>query len=120
MDSLSEALSVLHDLRNLHHICEALEDAAAVAQTLRNDDAAARIWGFADRIRERIACPMAPSWRSWHEREIAAARARLGDDAAFDRAWSEGRGVTLDEAVDFTLASMKRVGIAQQHRARDS
>ena len=60
-DSLSEAVSLFHDLRNLHHMCEALEGAGAVAQALRNDDAAARIWGSAERIREKIACPIAPS-----------------------------------------------------------
>jgi non-specific serine/threonine protein kinase len=108
-DSLGEAVGLLHDLRNLHHMCEALEGAAAVAQALRNDNAAARIWGSAERIREKIACPIAPSWRSWYERQVAAARATLADDAAFDRAWNEGRAMTVDAAVGFTLDSMKRV-----------
>ena len=106
---MSEAVSLFHDLRNLHHMCEALEGAAAVAQALRNDNAAARIWGSAERIREKIACPIAPSWRSWYEREIAAGRAIAADDATFDRAWSEGRAMTVDAAVVFTLDSMKRV-----------
>lgn len=108
-DSLSEAVNLLHDLRNLHHMCEAFEGAAAVAGALSNHDAAARIWGSAERIREKITCPIAPSWRPRYERQVAAARGKLRDIGAFDRAWSEGRAMTVDAAVDFTLGSMKRV-----------
>jgi hypothetical protein len=39
---------------------------------------------------------LAKSWGSWYEREIAAGRATLGNDAAFDRAWREGRGMNVD------------------------
>jgi len=36
-------------------------------------------------------------------REVAAARAALGDDAAFDRAWQEGSAMTTDEVIECVL-----------------
>ena len=102
-DALMEALRLLHDLGNRHHLCQALEGLAAVARVLQGDEAAARIWGSAERMRENIACPIAPSWLPWYEREVTAARAAVSDDAAFDFAWNQGRAMTLDQAVDFAL-----------------
>ena len=102
-DALMEALRLLHDLGNRHHLCQALEGLAAVARVLQGDEAAARIWGSAERMRENIACPIAPSWLPWYEREVTAARAAVSDDAAFDFAWNQGRAMTLDQTVDFAL-----------------
>ena len=34
---------------------------------------------------------------------LASARAEFGDDAAFDIAWSEGRAMSLDQAVKYAL-----------------
>jgi len=34
---------------------------------------------------------------------VAAARAALGDDAAFSQAWQEGRALTLDQAIELAL-----------------
>jgi hypothetical protein len=34
---------------------------------------------------------------------VTAARAVLGDDAAFDRAWQEGRALTLEQAIELAL-----------------
>ena len=102
-DALMEALRLLHDLGNRHHLCQALEGLAAVARVLQGDEAAARIWGSAERMRENIACPIAPSWRRWYEREVMAARAAVSDDAAFDLAWNRGRAMTLDHSVELAL-----------------
>jgi hypothetical protein len=34
---------------------------------------------------------------------VAAARSALSDDAAFDRAWTEGRVMKLEQALDFAF-----------------
>jgi hypothetical protein len=34
---------------------------------------------------------------------VAAARAALGDIAAFDRAWQEGLALTLEQAIELAL-----------------
>ncbi len=68
---------------------------AAQGDSLR----AARIWGAAQRLREEIASPP-PAEDSKFDARVAAARAAMGDDAGFDRAWQEGRTLTLEQAIE--------------------
>jgi len=46
---------------------------------------------------------MSPSELSSYDRHVAAARAAFGDNAAFDRAWQEGRTMTLEQAMELTM-----------------
>jgi non-specific serine/threonine protein kinase len=66
---------------------------------------AARFWGAAERERTDIGSPLPPSDKSDYEQQVAAGRAALGDDAAFDLAWRAGREMTLDEAVQYALGT---------------
>jgi non-specific serine/threonine protein kinase len=59
----------------------------------------AGLWGAAERLREAIGAPLPPNEQRRRERQVAVARAALGDDAAFDRAWQEGRAMTLEQAI---------------------
>jgi hypothetical protein len=45
---------------------------------------------------------MSPSQRAEYERQIAAARSRLGD-SAFAAAWAEGQAMSLEEAVAYAV-----------------
>jgi len=38
-----------------------------------------------------------------YNRRVAAARTALGDDAAFDRPWKEGRALGLEQAIALAL-----------------
>ena len=87
-----------------------LEGLAAVVAALRDSLRAARIWGATERLRAEIGTPLPPNERSDYDRRVAAARIASGDDAAFDRAWQEGRGLTLDQAIDLALAGSHPVG----------
>ena len=64
---------------------------------------AARTFGAAERLREVLGSPRSPTDIPRYERQVAAARAALGDDAEFDRAWQEGRTMDLEEAVRYAL-----------------
>jgi hypothetical protein len=46
-------------------------------------------------------------YRSREDREVAAARAALGDDTAFDLAWQEGRAMEFEQAVRYALGAEK-------------
>jgi hypothetical protein len=46
---------------------------------------------------------MMPSERQRHDRWVTASRAALGDDTSFDRAWQEGRTLTLENAIEAAL-----------------
>nr|MDQ6923461.1 hypothetical protein [Pseudomonadota bacterium] len=62
-----------------------------------------RIWGAVERLRTESGSPLPPKDRPVYDRRVAAARAALGDDAAFDRAWQEGRALTLEQAIELAL-----------------
>jgi len=60
---------------------------------------AANLWGFAARLREESEIPLYPIEHQRSEVYIALARGALKDDAAFDRAWAEGRSWTVEHAM---------------------
>ncbi len=84
-------------------IAFALEGLAAVVVAVDSLLRAARIWGAAERLREEIGAPLPPNDRPRYDRRVAAVRAALQDDAAFDRAWREGRSFTLEQAMELAL-----------------
>ena len=84
-------------------VSDLLEPFAAVVLELAGPSAAARIWGAAERLRDEIGVQIQPAERPRHDRQVAAARTTLSDDAAFDIAWSEGRAMTMDQAVKYAL-----------------
>jgi hypothetical protein len=61
------------------------------------------LFGAADALREAAATPVPLASRAAYEQALAAARAGL-TDAAFAAAWSEGRRLLPDQAIDEALA----------------
>jgi predicted ATPase/DNA-binding CsgD family transcriptional regulator len=62
----------------------------------------ARLWGASETLRESIGSRLTPAERSLYEPHIAAARARANQDS-WEMAWSEGRAMASDEAVEYAL-----------------
>jgi tetratricopeptide (TPR) repeat protein len=102
-----ESLATRRELgdRSGSGIAVSLEGLAAVAASLGDSLRAARIWGATERLRAEIGTPLTPNERSRYDRYVAAARISSRDDAAFDNAWQEGRGLTLEQAIDLALAN---------------
>jgi non-specific serine/threonine protein kinase len=95
-------------------VCRAIGDRYVLAESLQGvayafahdrPARAATIFGAAERLREAIGSPRKPKDIPRHQRQVAAARAALGDDAAFDRAWHEGCAMDLDASVRYALAT---------------
>ncbi|HEX9301572.1 MAG TPA: tetratricopeptide repeat protein [Casimicrobiaceae bacterium] len=96
-----ESLKILAELGNRVRITYSLEEIAAVLAAQGDSLRAARIWGAAQRQREEIGAPP-PAEDSKFDARVATARAALGDNVAFDRAWQEGRALTLEQAIELT------------------
>ncbi len=66
---------------------------------------AARLWGADEALREAAGLSLSRFESSHPDYEglLAAARSRL-DDAAWEAAWSEGRRMTPEEAVEYALS----------------
>ena len=98
-----EGLVIRREVGDRRGITYSLEGLAAVVAALGSSLRAARIWGAAERLGEEIGSPLAPNELPRYNRRVAAARAALGDDAAFDRAWQEGRALMLEQAIELAL-----------------
>ena len=99
----ADSLVILGRLGHKVRIAYSLDELAALAATLGDPAAAARLWGAAERLRDELGSP-APAAAE----DVAAARAALRDDAAFDAAWREGRAWPLEQAIASALAAAGR------------
>ena len=100
-----EALAILLELGDRLGIARALEGGAAIAAARGDSLAAARTWGAAERLRERIGSPIPPNERSRNDRYAITARATFDDEGAFDRAWRQGRKMPLNEAIELAFGA---------------
>ena len=75
-----------------------------VAASREQPARAARLWGAVEAMEEAFGITITPLARSHtdYESHLAASRSRLGEEA-FAAAWSEGRAMALEEAVEYAL-----------------
>lgn len=99
-----EALVIQHAM-NSKGLANTLEAFASLCATVIDPCCAARLFGRVELLREELigSSPVFSFELHQSERWVAAARLKLHDDGAFDRAWSEGRSMTLAEAVRYAL-----------------
>ena len=98
-----EGLLIRHALGDKRGIASSLEWLGAIEAPLGTSLNPIRILGAAERLREEIGSPLPPNAQPDHDARMAAARAALGDDAAFDRAWAEGQALTRVQAIELAL-----------------
>ena len=99
---IQEAMSIQHAVGELGWLAVTLELFAGVLLDIAGPSHAARLWGCAQRLHEETGSPQGALERARTDRQVAAARA-MQDDAAFDRAWEEGRSLALDEVVRMAI-----------------
>jgi predicted ATPase/DNA-binding CsgD family transcriptional regulator len=99
-----EALGSLRDLRDRVGMLHCLMGCASVNHLRGAPDRAARLWGAAEALGEAASVPLLPAIeiRYDYKGHVASARSRLGAKA-FEAAWSEGRNMTPEEAVEYAL-----------------
>ena len=100
----AESLLAFQELGYRRGLADALEALAYVGGSPSDPARAARIWGAAARLRTLIGAPLPPNERGRYDGRVATARAALGDDSAFDRAWQEGHDLPLDDVIGLALA----------------
>ncbi len=80
------------------HVATYLEGWGLVLAALGTPEAAARLWGAAEALREAIVAPMFPIYREEYAQAVATARTRLRKED-FEAAWAEGRAMTPAQAL---------------------
>ncbi len=100
-----ESLSSCAEARYVNISSTTLQVVASILAAHAEPDRAARLWGAAESLRaQRGISLIVPKDRATYERGIATARAAMADDEAFDRAWQEGRALTMEQAIELALA----------------
>jgi tetratricopeptide (TPR) repeat protein len=101
-EHLEEGITILHELVFRPGTAGALEGFATVALATGSALRAVRLWASAEAVRREFGAAMCPADRRRYDCELDTARAQLST-GAFDKAWNEGRAMTLDEAVRYAL-----------------
>jgi predicted ATPase/DNA-binding CsgD family transcriptional regulator len=103
-DLFEEGLKLSAELGNEADVSHCLEGLASTAGAEGNLARAARLWGAEEALLGKIEAAVytyVPD-RSLHQLRVDAARTRLGEEA-FEAAWSEGRAMSPEEAVEYAL-----------------
>jgi predicted ATPase/class 3 adenylate cyclase len=99
---LTEGLELFRELDRKVGFAEWLENGARVKAFRGQAECAAVLHGAADGLRELLGAPLSPADLEIHERDLAPARAELGD--RWHVAWEQGRNKPLEEAIALVLA----------------
>jgi predicted ATPase/DNA-binding XRE family transcriptional regulator len=91
-----ESLSLYRKVGDKWRSAVCLEGLASVAAARDRMEDAARLFGAASAVRERIGHPLSPVDRPVYDRDISAVKSRLGEDL-FAAAWGSGRATPLDK-----------------------
>jgi predicted ATPase/class 3 adenylate cyclase len=79
-------------------VAHQLECLAAIAQHREDGERAARLYGAAEALREKIIIPMTAREQQEYDRQVADLRAGM-DHERFESAWQSGRLLSMDQAV---------------------
>ncbi|HLV78755.1 MAG TPA: tetratricopeptide repeat protein, partial [Chthonomonadaceae bacterium] len=98
----TQALQIRQQLGQKSELTILLEGFAALCTALHQPERAARLYGVAEQMRASRGEPLPPNQRQEQEENVALLRAALGE-RAFQSAWSEGRMLTLEQALSHAL-----------------
>src|SRR5437764_1131383 len=104
----SQALASLRDFDDKSLMLACLGGLATIAASLGSEQGqarrAARLFGAEESLREALGTPLPPSDQDEYNRYVARVRSEL-DNSTFATAWAEGRAMTLEQIVSYSLAS---------------
>jgi non-specific serine/threonine protein kinase len=100
----SEGLTLAIELSDKANAAYCLEGLARATGARGDHERAARLFGTAEALLEAAGDPLYAHAqdRAYYERAVDALRSRMGEEA-FRGAWSEGRAMEMEEAVEYAL-----------------
>ncbi len=99
----AESLFLSNQVGNKINTAKCLEAFAGLSSDRGNTRTSAALWGAADTLRESCNAPRQPNEQDEYKDDVVAARQALGEDA-FDASWTQGRVMSLEEAIDLAMA----------------
>ncbi len=103
----AQGLMLWQEVQDKRHIAECLEGLAGVAVVVGRVERAARLFGTTEMIREATKSPLSPVERTNYDHDIAALHTQLSETDLM-RLWTEGRAMSLEQAIEFALEETKQ------------
>lgn len=98
---IQESLSIYQAIEDRWGLAHSLAGYAALAAHRADWDKAVRLWSFAHKLRDDIGSPLPPIEQKQREEQLTAARKSMPD---FEAAWSDGRRLDLQQAIDLATS----------------
>jgi DNA-binding CsgD family transcriptional regulator/tetratricopeptide (TPR) repeat protein len=105
--SFEESLMVCKELGDKITASESLEGLACIAGANGDAERSARLFGAAEVLREAVGYQQEPRQSALREPYLEAARSRL-TEAAWEKAFIEGRTMGMEEAVEYAFAKEEK------------
>jgi tetratricopeptide (TPR) repeat protein len=106
---LGKDLLLSRKLGSMVNVAEGLETLAEMAAALGDFPRAAQLWGAANTLREVTGSPWLPLESRLHEPYLETARSGM-DEAAWTKAWEEGRAMPQEDVITYALEDAKKQG----------
>lgn len=104
-----DALATRNEIADRAGISASLEAVAGVTVLRGNEEHAARLFGAAQGVRERVGHPRPRREQEAYDADVALLRERMGVED-LEQAWAEGAALTIDDAVSYALRGRGRRG----------
>jgi tetratricopeptide (TPR) repeat protein len=98
------SLALFQKHGGIRGIVDCVAGLGGVAGGIKQPERAARLLGAAQALREALHFRLEYADRIEYDRDVATMREQL-DEATFAAAWAEGQMMTLEQAVDYALAT---------------
>uniref|UniRef100_UPI003752161A ATP-binding protein n=1 Tax=Armatimonas sp. TaxID=1872638 RepID=UPI003752161A len=99
-----QSLAIFRKLGNPANTTITIARLSAIVADLGEKIRAARLWGAVEQLDEQAGYKLLGSAiREYHKQQAAQTREVLADNKTFDRAWQEGRAMTMEQAVAYAL-----------------
>ncbi len=102
---LAECLTLFDELGDPQSLAYVLETGAAALSAQGQAQSAARLFGFADKVRQASAAPMQPEDIAEYDARLTALRDTLGAQG-YESAWNQGQAMTMEDAADCVLQNV--------------
>ncbi len=113
-----QSLALQRDLGNAQGMAECLAGLGGTIVAAGRPDRAARIFAASKALLEQIGVPLAPADQAAMERDMAAARRRLGE-REWQSAWAAGHALSTERAVELAVADDATSGRAPSAARRE-
>jgi len=105
LEYYSETISAFRDMGQTGAIAHQLECFGFIALAENEHERALQLFAAASALREKSNTPMTPDEQTYFDEQLNSLRQNL-DLTIFDSAWSKGRGMKMEHAIELAIAGI--------------